>query len=255
MEDTVYNAFAEIYDEVMRDVDYANWARHLVRLTKKFDLHVEKILDLACGTGGHALRLSSMGYEVTGLDRSTTMLRIAREKQANVKVEVDWREGDMDSFSSVGLNTDFDLVTCLYDSLNYILEEKDVERCFQEVYAHLRPGGGYIFDVTTEYNLLQNFSGYTFAENFETASYIWENDYDIVSKICSSKVTVFYHNNGYYDKHVEVHTQKVYPTNLLKKLLQRTGFEVADIYHNLTEKPVQQECERIHFVCFKPNSK
>ncbi|MGC9326708.1 MAG: class I SAM-dependent DNA methyltransferase, partial [Candidatus Hinthialibacter sp.] len=187
MEEIVYSAFAEIYDQVMRDVDYGSWARHILRLAQKFDIPTQKILELACGTGGHALQLARMGCDVVGVDRSSTMLRIAREKRDKAELHLDLRQGEMDSFSPLGLDRDFDLATCLYDSLNYILEEEKIECCFREVYAHLRMGGGFIFDVTTEYNLLQNFSGYTFAENFENASYIWENDYDILSKICSSK--------------------------------------------------------------------
>lgn len=251
MEDTVYSAFAEIYDQVMRDVDYGSWAQHIIRLTQRYDIQVRKILELACGSGGHALQLAQMGYEVTGVDRSTTMLRMAREKQDRAMTHVDWRQGDMDSFSSVGLKHDYDLVTCLYDSLNYILEESGIERCFAEVYKHLRPGGGFIFDVTTEFNLLQNFSGYTFAENFENASYIWENDYDIINKICASKVTVFTLSDGRYKKTVEVHRQKVYPTSLLLQMLSDVGFEVGGYFQDLTEKPVKRECERIHFVCKK----
>lgn len=251
MEDTVYSAFAEIYDQVMRDVDYDSWARHILRLAQRYGIPVRKILELACGTGGHALRLAQLGYEVTGVDRSLTMLRMAREKQANTTVQVDWRAGDMDSFSSIGLSPDYDLVTCLYDSLNYILEEDGIERCFREVHAHLRQGGGFIFDVTTEFNLLQNFAGYTFAENFENASYIWENEYDIVNKICASKVTVFTHTGGQYQKQVEVHRQRVYPTNLLLQFLNDAGFEMCGYFQDLTEKPVKRECERIHFVCKK----
>lgn len=251
MEETVYSAFAEIYDQVMRDVDYESWARHVLRLAERFDIEVHKVLELACGTGGHALRMARMGYDVTGVDRSAIMLRIAEEKQANAGVEVNWRQGDMDSLSPLGLDRDYDLVTCLYDSLNYLLEEEEIARCFREVHSHLRQGGGFIFDVTTEYNLLQNFSGYTFAENFEDASYIWENDYDLTTKICASKVTVFTHVNGQFKKHIEVHRQRVYPTSLILQFLRDAKFEVGGYFHDLTEKAVKRECERIHFVCKK----
>lgn len=251
MEDHVYHAFAEIYDQVMRDVDYESWAKHIIRLTERFDVQVHKILELACGTGGHALHLARMGYALTGVDRSPTMLRIAREKQEKFGITVNWQQGDMDSFSSIGLEHDYDLITCLYDSLNYLLDEEGIRRCFQEVHTHLRPGGGFIFDVTTEYNLLQNFSGYTFAENFENASYIWENEYDIINKICASKVTIFANLQGNYQKFIEVHRQKVYPNSLLLEVLQDTGFELGGYFHDLTEKPAKRECERIHFVCKK----
>ena len=76
----VYSAFAEIYDEVMRDVDYEGWSEHVINLCNRFDIEVHKILDLACGTGSLAIRLARMGYQVTGVDQSRQMLQIARKK-------------------------------------------------------------------------------------------------------------------------------------------------------------------------------
>lgn len=247
----VYSAFAEIYDLVMRDVDYDSWSRHILELAGRYRINVRKILELACGTGSMALRLAAQGYQVTGLDRSEEMLRWARAKCAAAGLEITFRQGEMEAFSRLPLERDFDLVICLYDSMNYLLTEEDLQRCFQEVNRHLRPAGGFIFDVTTEYNLLHNFAGFTFAENFEEASYIWENEYNLTQKICDSKVTIFLQRHGRFQKHIEVHSQRVYSTHLLSDLLRKTGFEVLGLYHNLTLKSVQDECERIHFVCRK----
>ena len=179
------------------------------------------------------------------------MLHNARCKARQAKVEIPFYQGQMESFSSLGLSHDHDLVTCLYDSLNYVLDEQQVIDCFREAYDHLRPGGAFIFDVTTEYNLLHNFAGFTFAENLEDASYIWENAYNIEKKICVSKVTVFQHLNGRYLKSTEEHVQRVYPSAWLTQQLQERGFELLGTFHNLTDEPVHERCERIHFVCRK----
>lgn len=247
----VYDAFADIYDEVMRDVDYASWAQHIANLAKTFKIRGKKLLELACGTGSMAVQLDQKGFVVTGIDRSATMLKHAQLKAKLMDCRIPFYEASMESFSSLGLDRNFDLVTCLYDSLNYLLEEKDVVSTFQEVYDHLHPGGGFIFDVTTEYNLLYNFSGYTFAENLENASYIWENDYDLVKKECSSKVTVFTNIMGKYEKHVELHVQRIFSNQFLTETLQGIGFSVLGMFHNMTEEPVQTKCERIHYVCKK----
>ena len=248
----VYSAFGEIYDRVMRDVDYDSWSQHVLNLAKKFDIRVHKILELACGTGSLALRLASMGYDVTGVERSGMMLELAREKLGDAGLKIPLHTGTMESIASLKLDNDFDLVTCLYDSLNYLLDEEEVERCFEGVYDCIRPGGAFIFDVTTEYNLLHNFCGYTFAENFDEYSYIWENDYDLVNKICTSKVTVFKKTQGRFVKSLENHTQKVYGLKFLTDLLKETGYDVLGMFNDLTLKPPMEKCERIHFVCRKP---
>ena len=247
----VYNAFASIYDRVMRDVDYDSWSRHILNLAERYDVKVNKILELACGTGSMILRLASMGYQIIGVDRSKSMLDLAQEKLTNAGIDAPLLEGMMESFSHLGLAKDFDLIACLYDSLNYILEEEGVTQCFEEANLHLRPGGAFIFDVTSEYNLLHNFAGYTYAENFEEASYIWENEYNLAEKLCKSKVTIFTHVDDRYYKHVEMHKQRVYSTKWLTKKLEEKGFQVKGTFHNLTTKPVKTKCERIHFVCVK----
>ncbi|MEW6237768.1 MAG: class I SAM-dependent methyltransferase [Candidatus Omnitrophota bacterium] len=248
----VYSAFAEIYDQVMRDVDYEGWSRHLIDLANRYGVKVNKILDLACGSGSMLLCLLKNGYEASGLDLSETMLRLASEKFKKAGFAVPLYRTSMESFSRLKLPRNFDLIACLYDSLNYILDENGLISCFTDVYKHLRPGGVFIFDVTTEYNLLHNFAGYTFAENFDKASYIWENEYDVIKKICNSKVTVFYEEDGQYKKQIEMHTQRVYPTSDLLEMLHNEGFDTLGAFHNMTQKPVEEKCERIHFVCRKP---
>ncbi|MFH1739647.1 MAG: class I SAM-dependent methyltransferase [bacterium] len=244
----MYKAFARIYDMVMRDVDYSSWVQHLENLCRRHKFKVKKILDLACGSGGHALLLLRRGYEVVGVDGSLDMIAQAKRKMDILNRPFPIYHGKMECFAQDGVDRDFDLVVCLYDSLNYVLEDEAVQACFQEVYSHLRPGGGFIFDVTSEYNLLENFAGYTFAENFDDYSYIWENEYSIETKICSSRVTVFQQENGQYEKCVEVHNQRVYPIPTLKTWLEKTGFEILGIYHDTTEEPVKPKAERIHFV-------
>lgn len=244
----MYEAFARIYDRVMRDVDYVAWAQHVENLCKRHRFKVKKILDLACGSGSHAFFFLRKEYQVVGIDGSHEMIAQAERKMAVLDRPFPIFHGKMESFAQEGVDRDFDLVICLYDSLNYILEEEKILACFHEVHAHLRPGGAFIFDVTTEYNLLQNFAGYTFAENFDNYSYIWENDYSIETKVCSSRVTVFERKGGWYEKFVEVHNQRVYPTSTLEAWLEETGFVLLGKYHNTAEAPVKPKAERIHFV-------
>lgn len=247
----VYSAFADIYDEVMRDVDYESWAEHAITLSKRVREECRTVLDVACGTGTLAIELARRGYTVTGVDRSQQMLKRAEQKAHEQDLAVSFAQASMERMKSFRTKETFDLVTCLYDSLNYVLEEDSVADFFQQINGVLNPGGVLIFDVTTEYNLLHNFAGYTFAENFDTASYIWENEYDILSKICTSKVTMFYRKHSAYHKQVEYHRQKVFTNDSLKRMLREAGFEVHGLFHNMTELPPKQKCERIHFVCLR----
>lgn len=246
-----YSAFAYIYDRVMRDVDYQNWTEHVIRLAKKFKFKGRHWLDLACGTGTTCLHLAERGYEMTGIDFSSDMLYLAREKARERRLPVVFHQGSMQQFTQEEVPDDFDVILCLYDSLNYLLKDADIRACFQEVYRHLRPGGGFIFDVTTEYNLLHNFAGYTFAENFDDASYIWENQYSVSTKLCRSKVTIYTLQGDTYERAVENHDQRVYNLPDLMNWLEDAGFENLGQFKDVSLDPPEPKCERIHLVARK----
>ena len=107
------------------------------------------ILEVACGTG-NILEPLSKDYEVTGLDLSPKMLEIARTKLPNT----DLHTGDMTDFH---LNKKFDVILCIYDSVNHLLEFEEWEKFLDRVKEHLAPGGLFIVDINTIAKL-ENFS-------------------------------------------------------------------------------------------------
>jgi len=246
----MYERFATIYDRVMRGVDYDTWAEYLLNLAVQYEFDHSRLCDLACGTGSLALVLAEKGCQVLGVDLSAPMLEQARVKSKDYpEGTLRWKQGNLTEFK---LGESFPLITCLYDSLNYLLSEAAVEACLKRVWGHLRPGGGFIFDVTTEYNIIANFADYTFAENLEDCSYIWENQYDIAKKVISSDVTLFYRDGDRFFKEVETHRQKIYPTQQIESMACAAGFEVLAAYDGFTLNPPGPKAERVHFVCRRP---
>jgi hypothetical protein len=122
------------------------------------------------------------------------------------------------------------------------------------VYQHLEPGGGFIFDVTTEYNIVKNFDDYTFSENCEGYSFIWENVYRIEKKTITSHVTIFAREGALYRKYEEDHVQKIYATADLRKWSKEAGFDLLGVFSEFTRDLPNPESERIHFVLRKPSS-
>ena len=76
----MYQAFAELYDELMNDVDYEGWADHYTRLLSIYGVREGKICECACGTGGLTIPLFRRGFQVTGADVSQEMLWQAAQK-------------------------------------------------------------------------------------------------------------------------------------------------------------------------------
>jgi len=246
----IYTGFAEGYDRVMRDVDFEAWASHVLFLARQHGFDSGKrILNLACGTGNTEPTWIRQGYEVTGVDQSDEMIAVARKKTDGVR-GVRYLVGDM---RTIDLGEDFDLVCCLYDSLNYLTHSEDVEAMFGRAAAHLAPGGGFIFDVATEANILENFTSITYAENLEDFAYIWENEYNLKTKICRSDFAFFYFDGetDRFHRRTETHYQRMYTTRELTRWTRTAGFRLLGAYDGFTMNRPTSKSDRIHFVAQK----
>lgn len=125
--------------------DYTRWNRRLTRempfLTRIFDEHgVRTVLDVACGTGRHAVRLAELGYEVTGVDINTESLDSARAHAADHGVTATFLEGDFLELSPVAPGP-FDALYCVGNSLSFCETEEQVAGALREFRSALRPGG------------------------------------------------------------------------------------------------------------------
>ena len=66
----VFYSYAQYYDLLYREKDYPGEVDYVDALIKKYAVNdARTILDLGCGTGGHAILLARKGYRVTGVDR------------------------------------------------------------------------------------------------------------------------------------------------------------------------------------------
>ena len=100
----------------------------------------ERILDLACGSGRHAIELARRGFSVVGADISAELIEIAnRDAAAEPGLEVDFIEGDL---RDLQFDSEFDLVLNLNDgAIGYLESDEENLRTFEVIARSLRPGG------------------------------------------------------------------------------------------------------------------
>src|SRR6266511_2362312 len=140
---SLFDRIAEYYDVLHQDVDYAAECT-LLEITFARFLHRQpaSILDLGCGTGSHALILAQRGYQVTGIDASAGMLRVARGK-ARGRRNPAFVRADMRRFD---LGRTFDAIVSMDGAYTHLLTERDLLAHLRTVRRHLRPGGAYAFE-------------------------------------------------------------------------------------------------------------
>ena len=243
-----YEGFAEVYEELMDNVPYEDWAKRIVGLLKKEKIENGLVLDLGCGTGSMTRLLAQAGYDMIGVDASEEMLAEAREQESDLSEEhsILYLCQDMREFELYGTVR---AVVSICDCMNYILEEEDLLEVFCLANNYLDPGGIFVFDMNTPYKYREVIGNTTIAENREEGSFIWENCFDEESQVNEYALTLFIkEEDDLYRKHEEFHYQKAYEPERVKELLEEAGLKVEAIYDAFTREPVREDSERIYFI-------
>ena len=101
---------------------------------------VRSVLDVACGTGHHAIALAREGYQATGADISQAMVDRARLNAQEAGVEVPFYPLGFGELAEA-LPGPYDALLCLGNSLPHLTEAPALERALQDFARVLRPGG------------------------------------------------------------------------------------------------------------------
>lgn len=135
-----YAQAAEFYDLLYAGrKDYAAEADFLVGLIEEARPGARSVLDVGCGTGGHARRFLDRGFAVDGVDVEPAFVEIARAKCPDGAFVV----GDMTTLDLPGR---YDVVTCLFSAIGYVRTEPALRAAILRMRRHLDDGGLLLVD-------------------------------------------------------------------------------------------------------------
>jgi ubiquinone/menaquinone biosynthesis C-methylase UbiE len=199
----MYKNFAQQYAQIEYSGSGYLVYRDLPRLFKQFivqDTHYSAI-DYGCGTGDSTNILTAMSFNTLAVDCNQNMLEIGRQKN---------KLADFQLISNNHVNTssssfDFALSCLVFMEVSSVIE---LTKIFSEIYRILKPGGVFIFVVTTKHlysgkwlsvdtNFPQNHNLFSGKQvkilltdiNLEIDDYYWsESDYDSISQVAGFSI-------------------------------------------------------------------
>ena len=139
----LYSQLAEYYDRIYWWKDYGREVGFLLDVFAKYGVRGKRILEVACGTGAHTKLLTRRGFDVTGVDISEDVLRVARRKVGSKATFV---RGDMKNLDEV-VQGEYDAVICLFSAVSYNINTSDLRRTLEGFHGHLKKKGVAIFDT------------------------------------------------------------------------------------------------------------
>ncbi len=209
-----YERLSRVYD-----LDWSDFSPKYVGLIKKIfdenDIAKAKILDLACGTGILAAILAENGHHILGIDISPQMIEIARNRSTGLP-DTAFQVQDLTKFC---VDDTFDLITCIFDSVNYVLDPSALRSMFNRVYPSLNKRGFFLFDSNT-HREYKRYHEASLARVLGKERFTQSFTYDRNKR---EAATTFEFSDGA----VEVHKQRPYGRADLKPLLKKAGFKTA----------------------------
>jgi SAM-dependent methyltransferase len=232
-----HEKLARFYDAAMGDrMEMATFVHRLIRQHKP---KARTLLELACGTGA-ILKILAKSYDVVGLDLSPQMLSIARKKLPNVR----FYRKDMVRFD---LRRKFDVIICVFDSINHVLKFSDWKKIFRNAARHLQEDGLFLFDINTEAKLKRLIPAPTwvnqFGRNLELINVTGAS-----RGIANWSVSVFEHESGNkYRLFKEDLKQISFPVEQIRDALTKQFTKVKVI--DALGRKASSKSNRVYFVC------
>lgn len=253
MADYGYAALSGVYDLLNDQVDYGEWADHISETIKKYEkVKTSLVLDLGCGTGKMTFELRDRGFDMTGIDLSPEMLSVASDimRERNIS-DVLLLCQDMSDFELYGT---VDAAVCCLDGINHLTSDADAEKCFSLVHNYLVPDGLFIFDVNTPHKFESVYGQNDYILEDEGVLFAWQNDYDRESRLCTFYMSVFREGDGgLWSREDAEQVERCFEMNVLKELLEKTGFELLLVCDGYSFSEATKESDRWYIVarCIK----
>lgn len=243
-EGEAYRELALLYDELVGLTAFECWRENFERLVNRNGVRYELAADVACGTGLAAAYLASRCRRVYAVDASGSMLEVAARRCPPEKVTL-LRQ----SFTELALPEPVDLLTCNFDSLNYLTDEEDLSEAFARFAASLRGGGWAVFDMNTVAELSSGTGDPVMVHRLSAGYSVWESSWDPETRTNTLLMTNFVErDDGLYEISEEVHRERAYDATFIEEALRSAGFVTVEYSDAKGLSAVGPDTRRVQFL-------
>ena len=240
--DLIYDA--NIYDGLntfLSDLQfYKKW------LPKKKDA---KILELCCGTGRLTIPIAKEGYDISGVDYTSSMLDQAKMKAYEAELAIRFIETDI---RTLNLQEKFDLIFIPFNSIHHLYTNEDLFKVFNLVKNHLNDGGLFLLDC---FNPNIQYIVESEKEQKEIATYTTDDGREVSikqtmryeSKTQINRIEWHYYINGEFHSTQNLDMRMFFPQEL-DSYLKWSGFDVIHKFGGFEEEAFNDNSEKQIYV-------
>jgi ubiquinone/menaquinone biosynthesis C-methylase UbiE len=226
----IFNKYAKIYDLLNKSKNYKKEINYFLKILKNLNLkNFKNILDVGCGTGSHASYLKKKGFNISGVDISSKMLKIARKKNPKIK------------FKNINskISKKFDICYSFFHVVSYLDTNKKLNDFFKYVSLALIKNGYFIFDFWHKNSVIQSppKEKIKLIQN-KKLKIIRQTRFEHIKKKEIIKVffTFFLLNKKKFECFEETHKMRYFSQNKLNIFLKKNNLKIIKHYGWLSFK-------------------
>lgn len=250
----IFARYSQIIYKEIRDTDaeveFLDWAfRDLA------EAEVRRVLDIACGTGRHSTPLAQRGYEVVGLDLSSSMLVACRDIASEASTCIPLAQGDMQFLPFKPES--FDGIFSMFSSFNHLLEDDEILAALREFHRSLKPGGILVLDLISPLKFIsKGLDGTEIHKGEEEGVYIERKltyRIDEVNAIWHQAELAVIRDGPRTWENTEHHCFRLLTYPEICHLLEESGFRGAKCFGNFHQREeAAEQADRLITVASKP---
>jgi SAM-dependent methyltransferase len=243
---SIYRRYAEAYAKAGQGRFSLQLVPWITAVFDRYERSPRTLVDVACGAGEFAVAMGRRGLQVTGVDQSPEMLAMARRSAQENGVDVTFLEQDM---RSLRLPAAVDAATCLYDSLNYLVDEAEFRQTLAAIASALRPDGLFLFDMNTLRGLATRWGNRVWViQDADDAFEADQSAFDYDSGVATLRVNAFLHRHSdLYERVREIHRERAYPLPIIDAALVDAGFDILGRWGDPEFSPLTPEAGRVFY--------
>ena len=207
---------------------------------------VRRVLDIACGTGPHLIRLADRGYRMSGLDLSPECIEFLGQRLAAKGHPGELVVGDMTDFR---LKQPVDAAICMQDSQGHLLTNAQLVAHLRATARVVRKGGLYVFDRYMASSWIDPARAWSWSKRrgqlIVRASFSALNDVNPVSQVFRERMTLEAVENGSRRLYRQTHLSRmVFPQELRALVELAGGFEFVQWFFGFKPHQVLERTKR-----------
>ncbi|MFK7904386.1 MAG: class I SAM-dependent methyltransferase [Chitinophagales bacterium] len=209
-----------------------------------------RILELCCGTGRLTLPIAKDGYDISGVDYTSSMLEQAKVKASEEGLDIEFIEADI---RTLDLREKYDLIFIPFNSIHHLYKNDDLFKAFNAVKNHLKEGGLFLLDC---FNPNIQFIVEGEKEQKEIAEYSTKDGREVLIKQVMryenatqiNRIEWHYYINGAFDSIQNLDIRLFFPQEL-DFYLKWNGFNIIHKFGSFEEEAFNDHSDKQIFVC------